>query len=454
MRITGEITALSFPRSLILAVAAAVFAVVFLVGAPAPAMAKYAAIVIDAESGEVLHAKNANKRRHPASLTKIMTLYLLFDELEQGRMRLDQRLKVSRRAARQPRSKLGLRSGQTITVEDALQALVTKSANDVAVVVAEAISGTEAKFARKMTLKARELGMRRTTFRNASGLYNRGQLTTAADLATLSIALLRNHATYYHYFSRRSFTYRGVAHRNHNKLLTKFHGTDGIKTGYIRAAGFNLAASVTRNNRRLVAVVMGGRTGWRRDRHMMRLLDQGFAGKLNGKGNTLVASATPRTRVASATPRTRLKPEARARLRPEARPGSRILPITAVADIPTPDFEPTDPGAPPTFHEHDMAFKGHWDIQVGAFRKRQEAQSAAVTAKDSVPGLLNGARIVVEPAGSTSRSLYRARLRGMASDQAIQACKVLQQRDIPCFAMRSPISDCETAQGDTSSAAC
>ena len=244
--------------------------------AAAPAQAKYASVVIDAETGEILHARNSKTRNYPASLVKMMTLYMVFDALETGKLKLNQRLRVSRRAAGMPPSKLGLRRGQTIRVKDAILALVTKSANDVAVVVAEAIGRTESQFAQKMTKRARQLGMKRTTFRNASGLPNRRQLSTARDMATLARALMRDFPEYYHFFSTKSFKYRGRTYRNHNRLLRTYKGADGIKTGYIRASGYNLVASGVRNGRRVIAVVFGGKTARSRNRHTATLLDRGF----------------------------------------------------------------------------------------------------------------------------------------------------------------------------------
>ena len=232
---------------------------------PSQATARYASMVVDAESGQVLHAVNADTRNYPASLTKMMTLFLVFDALEKGTLRLDQPLPVSKRAAGMPPSKLGLKQGQTITVEDAILALVTKSANDVAVVIAEALGGQETTFAKMMTERAQELGMSRTTFRNASGLPNRGQKSTARDMVRLAQALMEDHDKYYHYFSTQSFTYQGRTYRNHNRLLKGYKGTDGIKTGYIRASGFNLVSSVERDGRRVIAVVFGGKTSRSRD---------------------------------------------------------------------------------------------------------------------------------------------------------------------------------------------
>ena len=237
---------------------------------------KYAAIVINGDTGKVLHSRQADARRYPASLTKIMTLYMVFERLRDGKMTLSTRLKVSRRAAGQPPSKLGLAVGDTITVEQAIKALVTKSANDVAATVAENISGSELAFAKAMTQRARALGMTRTKFRNASGLPNRRQISTARDMATLAIAIQRDFPRYFKYFKTRSFRFRGRVYRNHNSLLGRYKGTTGIKTGYIGASGFNLVASVNRSGRHLIGVVFGGRSGRSRDRQMVRLLDRGF----------------------------------------------------------------------------------------------------------------------------------------------------------------------------------
>ena len=253
---------------------------------------RYASIVIDASNGRVLHAENPDRKAYPASLTKIMTLYMVFEALENGELTMNSKLKVSRRAARMPPSKLGLRAGQTIKVKDAMLALMTKSANDVAVTVAEALGGTESNFARLMTRQARALGMSRTTFRNASGLPNGKQLSTARDMSKLARIVLRKFPKYYKYFSTRSFTYRGRAYNNHNKLLKSFLGTDGIKTGYTHASGFNLVASTVRDRRRLIGVVFGGKTGRSRDKHMKTLLTRAFAKA--GKRGVPVLVGAPR----------------------------------------------------------------------------------------------------------------------------------------------------------------
>nr|WP_052341740.1 serine hydrolase [Salinarimonas rosea] len=225
----------------------------------------YAAFVMDVKTGEVLHAENADARRYPASLTKVMTLYMLFEQLESGRLQLDSPLRVSARAAAEPPSKIGVRAGSTIEVEDAILALVTKSANDVAAVVAENLGGSVENFARQMTERARQLGMSNTTFRNPHGLPNDGQVTTARDMATLAVAVQDRFPQYYGYFQRRSFGFAGKTYRNHNRLLGRVEGVDGIKTGFIRASGFNLMTNAKANGRHIVTVVMGGRSGAHRD---------------------------------------------------------------------------------------------------------------------------------------------------------------------------------------------
>jgi D-alanyl-D-alanine carboxypeptidase len=236
--------------------------------------APYADIVVDANSGTVLHATNPDASRHPASLTKIMTLYLLFEQLEAGKLKLDSALKVSAEAAEQSPTKLGLKPGSTLAVEEAIKGMVTRSANDAAVVVAEAIAGSESDFAKLMTRKAQALGMKGTVYKNASGLPNDDQVTTARDQAILGRAIQERFPRYYKYFSIRSFTFRGQSISNHNHLLGKVDGVDGIKTGYISASGFNLVTSVHRGGRYLVAVVMGGSSGASRDARMRDLITE------------------------------------------------------------------------------------------------------------------------------------------------------------------------------------
>ncbi len=354
---------------------------------PRAAWAGYAALVVDARTGAVLHAVNADRRNYPASLTKMMTLYLVFEALDSGRLRPDRKLVVSRVAAGRSPSKLGLRRGQRISVRDVVRALVTKSANDAATVIAEALGGTERGFARAMTRKARALGMKRTVFRNASGLPNWQQFTTARDMTILARALLRDFPHHYGNFSLRSFRYRGRTYRSHNRLLGSYAGADGIKTGYTRASGFNLVASAKRGGRRLIGVVMGANSGRWRDRRMARLLDRGFAmaAKPSRRAKRVAQAGRP--------PAPKRKPE-------RARPG------------------------------------GAWSIQVGAFEHPATARRAIAVAVRAVPALLR-TRIAVEPGDDPRRRLYRARLAGLSEKAARRWCAALVRVDILCIAVPS-----------------
>ncbi len=273
----------------------------------------YAAIVVDVNSGRVLHAENADAARFPASITKVMTLYMLFEQLERGKFRLDSDLAVSSFAARQAPSKIGFDAGETISVEDAILALVTKSANDVAVVVAEAIGGDQDTFAEMMTRKARAIGMRNTTFKNASGLPNPAQVTTARDLTVLGRAIHDRFPKYWRYFQTRNFEFAGRNYRNHNRLLGRVDGVDGIKTGFTRASGFNLLTSARTGNRHLMAVVLGGRSGRVRDAQMASLVEshlpRAYAGArqtpvfAEGRGEeAVVAAIVPDSRGARIEP--------------------------------------------------------------------------------------------------------------------------------------------------------
>src|SRR5436190_3799222 len=251
----------------------------------------FSSIIVDGNSGVTLSANNPDASRHPASLTKIMTLYLLFERLDAGKMMLGTEMEVSAHASEQAPTKLGLRPGQSIRVEDAIKGLVTRSANDAAVVIAEAIAGDEGDFARQMTRKARALGMTRTVYRNASGLPDDNQVTTARDQSTLGRAIQDHFPRYYRYFSTVAFNYRGHSIRNHNRLLGNVEGVDGIKTGYTRASGFNLVTSMRRGNRHLVGVVLGGRSGGSRDAIMRNLLAENLE---KGANKRTVAAITER----------------------------------------------------------------------------------------------------------------------------------------------------------------
>ncbi|HWL05369.1 MAG TPA: serine hydrolase [Xanthobacteraceae bacterium] len=259
----------------------------------------YAAIVVDANSGNVMHAASADASRFPASLTKVMTLYLLFEQLEAGRLRLDSQMPVSSFASAKPPTKLGLRPGQTLGVEAAIKALITRSANDAATVIAEAIGGSEENFARMMTRKARSLGMSRTTYRNASGLPDSDQVTTARDQATLGRAIQERFPRYYAYFSTANFRYGGHNIRNHNRLLGNVEGVDGIKTGFTRASGFNLLTSMKRGNRHVVAVVLGGRSAGARDTRMRALISEHIVNASVRRTAPMIADASDKSPAAS-----------------------------------------------------------------------------------------------------------------------------------------------------------
>jgi D-alanyl-D-alanine carboxypeptidase len=264
---------------------------------------RYADIVVDANNGAVLHATNPDAQRHPASLTKIMTLYLLFESLESGKLKLNSQLDVSAHAAAQSPTKLGLRAGQTLMVEDAIKGIVTRSANDAAVVIAENLAGEESEFAKLMTRKAQALGMSRTVYKNASGLPNTDQITTARDQSILGRAIQERFPRYYTYFSTRVFNFRGQSIGNHNRLLGRVEGVDGIKTGYIGASGFNLVTSVHRGNRYLVAAVFGGSSAGSRDARMRDLISANIAMASLQRTAPMVAEVQPKLELRAPEPK-------------------------------------------------------------------------------------------------------------------------------------------------------
>ncbi|MBI1209715.1 MAG: D-alanyl-D-alanine carboxypeptidase [Azospirillum sp.] len=402
------------------------------VAAPSPAAARLeASIVIDPDSGAVVQQVNPDARGYPASLTKMMTLYLTFDAMKKGRLRLDQELPVSAHAQRQSPSKLGLTAGSTIQVENAILALCTKSANDAAVVLAEAIGGTESEFAELMTQKAHALGMSRSQFRNASGLPNDGQFTTVRDMATLAQALIRDWPQHYHYFSRASFTYNGINHRNHNHLMERYSGMDGLKTGYIGASGFNLAASAVRNGRRLIGVVFGGATARSRDRHMAQLLDDAFAhshGTDGDRARMLVASAEAAAEPPALPPR---KPELEAGDADEGddvAPAPQILQVAMVA----PPVKPAPKSLPLTRSEA----KPVWGIQFGTFPSRKAGQRAANQASGRLLPKFGETKSLIIKANAHRKTGYHAVLIGLDDEaEARAACAKLASRVKSCSAV-------------------
>ena len=372
---------------------------------------RYGAIVVDADNGNVLYAANPDRHSYPASLTKVMTLYLLFDALEQGKLGLRSAMTVSAHAARQAPSRLGLKAGERISVEDAVLALVTKSANDVAVVVAETVGGSEEDFAEMMTRKARQLGMGATTYRNASGLPDVGQMSTPRDQAALARALIRNHGGYYHYFSTREFVWRRQPISTHNRLMLRYPGADGIKTGYINASGFNLIASAKRDGRRVIGVVFGGDTAGWRDRNMAQILDKGFA-RIQDGSEIRSAAAEEEDRADLDTLIAAVGPA------PQGAP--------ARLSMQAPPARPDDP------EEIGDAEPDSWAIQVGAFGDYKASHHAASSAAQKLGGLVSAATVEVAKAKSGKRVIYRSRLTGFTEDQARAACKRLSKAKQAC----------------------
>jgi D-alanyl-D-alanine carboxypeptidase len=388
-----------------------------LLGGAGKALAGYASIVVDAETGAVLSEQNADQRNYPASLTKMMTLYMVFDALERRQLGLKQPIAVSRHAAGQAPSRLGLKAGQTITVEQVILALVTKSANDAAAAVAEAIGGTESRFAEIMTRRARALGMKSTTFRNASGLPDSRQVTTARDIATLSRALWRDFPQYYPYFSRERFTYRGRVIANHNNLLRSYAGADGIKTGYIRASGYNLAASAVRDGRRVIGVVLGGKSPSQRNQRMAALLDSGFQ-------QQLIAGIGKPAAVAAATPPL-----------PILKPGLGQMDL-ALAQSPTLPMPEIGQGDAADADTEDLEEEESWGVQVGAFTNREPAARAAANAMSALPDILGSTQPRVIEVITETSTIYRARLSGLDETTAREACRQLRARQAACLAVR------------------
>ncbi|MEE2525147.1 D-alanyl-D-alanine carboxypeptidase family protein [Hyphobacterium sp. HN65] len=391
---------------------------------------RYAAFVADANTGEILHSRLADARRYPASLTKMMTLYLLFEAIESGELSLSDTLTVSRIAAGQQPSNLDLDEGDTLTVETAIRALIIKSANDVAVVVAEELGGTERAFAVEMTARARELGLSNTTFRNASGLPNSRQVTTARDMARLTIALRRDFPQYMPYFSERSFTYDGRTYRSHNNLIGRVEGVDGMKTGYIRASGFNIATTAQRGDRRLVAVVMGGPTAAYRDTHAEQLIEAAFR-SLDNRQSLIMAART-------LTPR--LNP-----IREQDLLATHIASLDLSLPVAQGDGESLPPlrvemsddlgPAPGSLREPTLTgLASDWSVQVGAYADEAAARARLETVQAMTDDLAEAA--LYTPRFETNgRTVFRARFTGVGAESARRICAHLATLEEPCFAV-------------------
>jgi D-alanyl-D-alanine carboxypeptidase len=375
---------------------------------PGAAAPDYAAIVVDADSGTVLESVSATARWYPASLTKVMTVYLAFEEIEAGRLKLDEELTVSAHAASQPATELGLGVGQKITVKDTILAIILRSANDAAVAMAERIAGTEEAFAARMTAKAKDLGMARTVFRNASGLPDPDQVTTARDMAVLAQALLETYPQYYHFFSTTSFSFDGQTFGTINGILSRYQGADGIKTGFTCGSGYNLVASATRDGRRLIGVLLGSHTNFERHSEMGRLLDVGFATDL------------------------------------QALDGKAMLADLETAD----DADPAPPiqlsatecayGVSATSVEAGLTgggLGGGWALIFGASASKAQAQQMLSQARKQLSPVLAGGRAVIVPKQWEGTRRYSALLAGLSKAQAGKACKHLWSVGAYCLAL-------------------
>jgi len=462
----------------------AIFAMIALTALSAAPMAaqaapKYAGIVVDAKTGKVLYSENADSLRYPASLTKMMTLYLVFEALEAGKISLSSRVPVSVNAAAEPPSKLGVRAGGSVTVEQAILALVTRSANDIATALGEFLGGSEQRFAQMMTAKARGLGMTKTTYRNANGLPNTAQMTTARDQARLGIALRQHFPQYYGYFSTRSFRFGKQVIGNHNRLLGAVRGVDGIKTGYTRAAGFNLVTSAEVDGRSIVGVVMGSSSGAKRNetmkslvaRYLPKATHSGASSLVIAKNNTssappevtavasavdlpssgplpvvrydsegvetayattaaenpaaaalrATATAQPVTSIPVPAPAPAYMPEVRAEQEPVAREQVAAAPAAAIDDTITASTSAS-------------AASG-WVIQVGASPDREMAMNLLRNAQDKGGKVLRSATPFTVAYNSGTEQLYRARFGGFDNQKtAVNACKALKKKGFGCWA--------------------
>lgn len=379
----------------------------------------YASLVVEVESERVLYAQNADELRHPASLTKMMTLYMVFEALARGQLSLNDTFRASQYAVSRPPSKLGLRTGDLMTVEDGILALVTRSANDAATVFAEGLGGSESAFAFQMTQKARQLGMSRSVFRNASGLPDPDQVTTAWDMFRLGKSLQKHFPQYYSYFSTDHFEFRNRSFHNHNHLLKNYYGTDGIKTGFVNASGYNLVASARRNGLRLIGVVFGGDTAARRDAHMRDILDNGFD-QMEGREPTVRIAAMER----SETPVLLRRP-------PDIEPARTGLPIQ--------EIRLAGKHSRRTPSQGDMADrsgrskeKPSWQVRVGEFSREQSAEQRLTQAMKAAPYALRNARAAVATHSRRGKTTYVPYFKGMNKDDAKMACQALRRKRLEC----------------------
>jgi D-alanyl-D-alanine carboxypeptidase len=406
--------------------------------------AQYAGIVVDANTGKTLYADSADSKRFPASLTKMMTLYMVFEALDARRINKNTKVPFSKHAAARPPTKLGVGAGRSVTVETVIYALVTKSANDAAAAVAELLGGSEEGFGRLMTAKARQLGMNNTVFRNASGLPDPNQTTTARDMAILGIALREHFPHYYSYFSTRSFTFGKTRMGNHNKLLGRVKGVDGIKTGYTRASGFNLVSSVKIDGKNVVAVVMGGRTGASRDAQMADLIRRYLpeastrsvgpivaSRKLNGGAPILSAAiALPKTDI----PTPDFRPDVAEVATAAAYAPEPAAPIVSLAEAEA--AQPVGEGDIDPVQTASLA-KGSWVVQVASTPSKDHAMEILHATTDRAGNILAGAAPYTELFELKGTTYHRARFGGFTTKTAAwNACSALKKKKIDCYAVQ------------------
>ena len=426
------------------------------------AMASTSSIMVNADDGKVIYETNADELRYPASLTKLMTLYITFNALENGRLKLTDKLKVSRVAASRSPSKLGVRAGETITVKDAVMAVIVKSANDCATVLAEHFSKSEADFAVLMTKTARKLNMQRTTFKNASGLPNSLQKTTARDMSKLAMAVYHHFPQYYKWFSVQSFRYKGQLITGHNYLLKTFSGADGMKTGYTAAAGYNIITSAKRNGKRVIAVTMGHRYVGERDKKAALMMDKGLSAlkrsnrvdvaaltrEINGGKATKIATAAHGTRKVlmpvAAKPLLYAKAESNSTLMLSQKETdiSEIIqtattdihnvkvykPVTAKPSGKTVANNTNQPKISPS-----AVTKGNYAIQIGAFSDYKRAKTYATDVKNDLAKKYAAYAIEVEKANSAGGTMYRTKLVGMKKTTAEKICRNMKSLKKSCM---------------------
>lgn len=433
---------------------------------------RYAAIVVDAETGEVLFARNADARRYPASITKLMTLYLTFESLSKGDVKLTDTLTISIRAASEPPSKLGLAAGQTISLDNAMRATAVRSANDMAMAIAEHVGGSNDRFAARMTQKARELGMTQTVYVNPNGLPDSRQITSARDLSILARAIMRDYPQYYAYLGQHDWAYNGRDYRNTNGLLHTGNGYDGLKTGYINASGFNLAASAVRGDKRLITIVLGGRSTASRNAHVAALMDTGFelerardrgqsipitqaffeqrgfglssspAGEVQFASITSSGAAVPSneanggegTAYAALARTPAPRPEPRTPARPATRSGQ--LPADLPADVTAILNGGRSPAATttrtPAPRVTPARASGGWAVQVGAFRDETVARNWLTEVQRRFRTQFSSAESTVVDA----EGWFRSRFTGMTEQSAQAACEALAARSVTCMVVR------------------